>query len=411
MLKTISNAFEVVRTTLGKIKNISRPVSKFILHLLPLWLALNCRYVFTNFHRWGGRTEKSYRSMFCKAFDWFCFNYALIQQHFGEEIIAVFDPTYIKKSGKHTYGLAKFWSGTASRAMKGIELGCLCFVDVQAHTALHGVAVQSPAPASLHTKGKTLIDHYTSIVKDYVEPIKRLTRYIVVDGYFMKRDFIEPLLLQGLHTITKARSDANLRYLYKGQQKQRGRKRLYDAKINTGNVDKRRVTLLLDDKEKTIYTAIVYCVQLKRKVLAAFVYYKDKKGNKKKKSKPHIILTTDIEMKAESMCNYYSLRFQVEFLIRDGKQYAGLEHCQARSKQKLYNHFNLSMTAVAVAKAAYYLSLPQKERGSFSMADIKMQQMNELFAQRIFHNLDINLNCEKYQQAYENALNFGRLRA
>jgi DDE superfamily endonuclease len=260
MLKPISNALEVVRTTLGKIKNISRPVSKFILHLLPLWLVLNCRYVFTNFQRWGGRTEKSYRSMFCKVFDWFCFNYALIQQYFGEEIIAVFDPSYIKKSGKHTCGLAKFWSGTASRAMKGIELGCLCFVDVQARTALHGVAVQSPAPASLHTKGKTLIDHYTSIVKDYVEPIKRLTRYIVVDGYFMKRDFIEPLLLQGLHTITKARSDANLKYLYKGQQKQRGRKRLYDAKVNTGNVDKRRVTLLLDDKEKTIYTAIVYCV-------------------------------------------------------------------------------------------------------------------------------------------------------
>ena len=67
MLKTISNAFEVVNTTLGKITKVSRPIRKFILHILPLWLAMNCRMVFMNMQRWAGRSEKSYRSMFSKT--------------------------------------------------------------------------------------------------------------------------------------------------------------------------------------------------------------------------------------------------------------------------------------------------------------------------------------------------------
>ena len=422
MLKTISNAFEVVNTTLGKITKVSRPIRKFILHILPLWLAMNCRMVFMNMQCWAGRSEKSYRSMFSKTFDWFSFNRALLQQYFRKEIIAVFDPTYIKKSGKKTYGLAKFWSGTAGKALSGLEVGCLCFVDVEAHSALHGIAIQSPTPASLNAKGKTLVDHYAGVVIDRAEDIKALTHYVVADGFFMKKDFIDALLKEGLHVITKARCDANVRYVYKGEQKARSRKRIYDGKIDVCHPDKKKLTLLGKDEEKTIYVGVVYCVTLRRKVLAAFVYYKKKKrGNnnksnnknkdKKKENRPEIIIATDIEMNATTMCLYYGLRFQVEFLIRDAKSYCGLEDCQARSKQKLHSHFNIALTAVSVAKAAYYLSLPKQQREGFSMADTKMMHMNELITERIFSNLNIDLSCKKYQKAYEDCLNFGRLRA
>lgn len=86
---------------------------------------------------------------------------------------------------------------------------------------------------------------------------------------------------------------------------------------------------------------------------------------------PEIIISTDTEMEALTMCKYYGLRFQVEFLIRNAKQYAGMEDCQVRNEQKLHTHFNIAMTVVSVAKAAYHLSLPDGQRRSFSMADIK----------------------------------------
>ena len=45
------------------------------------------------------------------------------------------------------------------------------------------------------------------------------------------------------------------------------------------------------------------------------------------------------------------------------------------------------------------------------MMDVKMMHMNALLTNRFFSNLAINPSCEKYRQAYEDCLNFGRLRA
>ncbi|MCU7552485.1 transposase [Chitinophagaceae bacterium LB-8] len=405
MLKTRSNALRVVEATLGKVKKVSRPVAKFMVHIMELWLSMNCRYVFANMQRWGGKAEKSYRRMFQKFFDWFSFNLQLVKQTCGGEIIAVFDPCFIKKSGKRTYGLDKFWSGTAGKALKGLEVGCLCFVDVEAGTALHALAEQTPPQQILKQKGQTLVSHYVGVVKKHLNKILKVSRYLAADGYFMKREFICPLLQKGLHLITKARRDANFRYLYKGPHKQtRGRPKLYEGKVDTGHIDKRRIQCCYRDSEVKIYTAVVYAMQLKMKVLAAFVYYRDKE-------QPEIIISTDTQMDALVMCRYYGLRFQVEFLIRDAKQYAGMEDCQARSKQKLHTHFNVALTAVSLAKAVYYLSLPKEKRDSFSMADIKMLHMNQLITNRIFINLELDQNDRKIKQLYHQCLNFVRLRA
>jgi hypothetical protein len=405
MLKPKSNALEVVRTTLGEFTQVKKPVSKFIIHIVELWLGMNCRYVFTNMERWGSMTEKSYRNGFKKFFDWFGFNFRLLQRQCGKEIVAVFDPSYIKKSGKQTYGLAMFWSGVSQKTLKGLEIGCLAFVDVVAATAVHSVAEQTPSPKELKAKGKTVVNHYVEVIEKYIGDIKSVTLYLAVDGYFMKKEFIHPLLQQGLHIITKARSDANLKYVFKGNQKGgRGRRKLYDGKINVEKIDKRRLPCCYCDEHVKIYAGAVYCILLKRVVLAAFVYYG-------KKEKPEIIICTDTAMEAMSMCKYYGLRFQVEFLIRDAKQHAGLEDCMARDANKLHTHFNVAMTVVSIAKAAYHLSVPMEKRRSFSMADIKMMHMNELITKRIFSNLDLDLSCRKIKRIYNQCLNFGRLRA
>jgi hypothetical protein len=405
MLNPKSNAVKVAEATLGKITEVKKPVAKFVIHIVELWLGMNCRYVFSNMQRWGKMAEKSYRNCFKKFFDWFGFNFQILRQHGGKEIIAVFDPSFIRKSGKHTYGLGKFWSGVRQKALKGLEIGCLAFVDVTAATALHGEAVQTPSPKELKGKGKTLVNHYVAVIEKHISEIKSVTRYMAVDGYFMKKEFINPLLKQGLHIITKARSDANLRYVFKGRQRGgRGRPKLYDGKINICKIDKRRLPCCYSDEEMKVYAGAVYCVLLKQIVLAAFVYYEDKET-------PEIIICTDVNQEAITVCKYYGLRFQVEFLIRDAKQHAGLEDCMARDENKLHAHFNIAMTVVSIAKAAYYLSVPQEQRGSFSMADIKMMHMNQLITKRIFSNLALDLNCRKIKRVYNQCLNFGRLRA
>jgi hypothetical protein len=92
-----------------------------------------------------------------------------------------------------------FWSGVRQKALRGLEIGCLAFVDVDAATAMHGIAEQTPSLKSLTDKGQTLVHHYVNVIKKYIKDIKPVTRYLAVDGYFMKQEFIKPLLKEGLH--------------------------------------------------------------------------------------------------------------------------------------------------------------------------------------------------------------------
>ncbi len=93
----------------------------FLLDLFDLWLCLHGRYNFTHLGRYEQRNESTYRENFAKPFDFFSFNFLLVQQHLSDQLIIAFDPSYISKSGKCTDGTGKYWSGVAGKAKWGME--------------------------------------------------------------------------------------------------------------------------------------------------------------------------------------------------------------------------------------------------------------------------------------------------
>lgn len=377
---------------------------KFISTLFPLWWSISGRYNFTNLARYACYGEQAIRHAFERGFDFFTFNFELVRTHCGSEKIIVFDPSYISKSGKLTYGLGRYWSGTASQALKGLEIGCLACVDVAAQTAFHLEAFQTPDPA--HRNGKSLVVLYAECILSRVKQLLTISRYLAVDGYFMKKDFILPMLKAGLHVITKMRPDANLHYPVRkeDQPKGRGRKRVKGNKVNLKKIDRRRWTLVTQDKETSLYTAVLYCVVLKQHVRALYLLHHPT-------GKYEVFLSTDTQLAAEKIIAYYRIRFQIEFLLRDAKQHSGLEDCQARSKNKLHFHFNMSLSAVSVAKASYYMNQPEENRGAFSLQSIKRLYHNKLLTEIIFDNLAIKLNSPKIIRLYNQCLCFGNLAA
>ncbi|MEJ7677228.1 MAG: transposase [Segetibacter sp.] len=221
----------------------------------------------------------------------------------------------------------------------------------------------------------------------------------------MKSSFIEPLLKLGLHVITRMRPDANLSYLYTGAQKTgKGRKKLYAGKVDVKNIDKRKWKSCYEDDEIKGFEIKVWCVSLKRIVKAVYVEFKDRKGYT-------ILLSTDTEQKGAKIIRYYQLRFQIEFLIRDAKQYTGLEECQARTETKLYNHFNMSLMSVSLMKLTCWASLTNKEEVPFSMRSIKTYFYNKFLTETIFSNLGLDLNCNKIKKLYSQCLNIGSMAA
>jgi hypothetical protein len=409
MEKAHSNAFDkiscLVNASLQKIERLSKPRLKFLSTIFDLWFGLPVRYTMLNLGRVGSYCEKSIRLHFEMLFDFAAFNTALIKKSCSKELIAAFDPSYIPKSGKQTPGLSKWWSGKHQCTLKGLEISCLSIIDVMAGTAMSMEAVQTPTKEVLQSKNKNMVSHYVSIIKKQMPTLKEMVKYLVVDGYFMKHDFIIPLVNEGLHIITKMRPDADLRYIYAGpKQLKRGRPKVYDGKVDCSNVDKRRIRKFYEDEDAIYYSGIVYCIALKKTVRIMYL-------QQKTTGRYEIFLCTDIFIDPRLIIKYYRLRFQIEFLIRDAKQHAGLEECQARSENKLFFHFNMSLSTVSVAKAAMWLSLPKEKRKAFSMRNIKLMYYNKILTERIFSNLALDLNCKKIKRIYNQCLDIGELAA
>ena len=65
-----------------------------------------------------------------------------------------------------------------------------------------------------------------------------------------------------------------------------------------------------------------------------------------------LYFSTDDSMDGREVLDYYRTRFQLEFCFRDGKQHAGITNCQSTDFRKLDFHFNASLAAVNLVKAA-----------------------------------------------------------
>jgi hypothetical protein len=122
-----------------------------------------------------------------------------------------------------------------------------------------------------------------------------------------------------------------------------------------------------------------------------------------------ILFSTDLTLIGKWIYLYCKSRFQIEFLFRDAKQYAGLTNCQCRDEKKMYFHFNTSLTAVSLSKATCFLLNDKTKNQPFSMADIKTRNYNKLIADRIIANLDVMSSPQKTEQIYQQIMVLGSI--
>jgi hypothetical protein len=411
----LHKALDLVNTTIQKVTKITKPQLKFFVWLIRRWWMLPVRYNFLNLSRYGGYSDRAVREQFTKPLPFaelFDGLYCPLQQ---KECIIAFDPTFIPKSGKHTPGVYKFWNGSHRRAEKGLEAGVLALIDVDDHMAYHIEATQTevkPAdvaatPAVTEEDGnKGTMEQYATMITSHTAMLQSYSSVVVADGYFMKKGFIDTLRSQGFEVVTKGRKDASLNYLYHGPYSGHGRPRQFSGKVNLKRIDKRRWKQCYQDEQNTAYEVVVYSVSLKRKVKAVYVVSAKEKGYE-------LLISTDVEMAGEKVLQYYRLRFQIEFLIRDAKMYAGLEQCQARSQDKLYNHWNIALFSVSLARWQWWAKLPdyQKQDTPFSMRTVKTACLNQYMAETIFSILGLDMSSKKVKKLFKQCLNIGNIAA
>ena len=382
---------------------------RFLIDILMLYLGLRGRRNFLQMSREGDKVEQSYRYQFGQSFDWMDFNVKWTMEHCSSECIIGFDPSYISKSGKCSPGLGYFYSGCAGQYKRGLEIASIAAIDVKQNTAYHLEAVQSPsARKDRIDANKTLVDHYGDIIVQRSTELKKISEILVCDAYFTKKKFVDKVCDQaGMEMIGRLRDDANLKYLYNGSEKKgRGRPRKYAGKISIKNIDKRRFKLVRDAAECRIYWAKVYSVGLGRQISLAYVEYLDAD-----KVITKLYFSTNEHRSAEQILRYYRARYQMEYIFRDAKQHTGLEHCQARSKNKLHFHFNASLSAVSVAKGIARKGCQKDMAIPISVSDIKMELQNRNMIQSIFSIYGFDHKLIKINSGYKKLLFVGKIAA
>ena len=306
------------------------------------------------------------------------------------------DETVVSKSGESTYGLSRFFSSVSGKTIPSLGFLSLSLVSVKEQRSYPMIMEQivrgdtcSPGPPETshprdttqtplpqrkrgrpkQNRNKTeveLSDTLKQIQTMLQGVLKRIddlipVRYLVLDGYFGHNNALQMTQQCGLELISKLRVNTAL-YLpptepYTG----RGRPRLYGERFDPQQIDpKYRVSLQTQGN----ITTEVYQAQLRHKkfpeplnVVCIL------KTHLRTHRKSHVLLfSSDLTLDAETLMDYYSLRFQLEFNFRDAKQYWGLEDFMNVNKTPVNNAANLSMFMVNVSAKLLEPGVPRSKR-------------------------------------------------
>jgi hypothetical protein len=145
--------------------------------------------------------------------------------------------------------------------------------------------------------------------------VENKVRYLVCDGFYAKEKTLAKASDVGLLVITKLRCDANMKFLYVGKQKSKGRKHQYGDNINwkaTDLLDKIDLEHNYPSTEKEyaqlasckLYSKVVYSVKWKQKLKIVLVI-KTENG----KQRMAILACSDLTLSAQNIAQYYYLRF------------------------------------------------------------------------------------------------------
>jgi hypothetical protein len=367
--------------------SISKSRKKFINHILILFLSIKGRVNFLQMERYGVYCEQSYRESFKEEFNFFEFNKALISE-VSPTVIIGFDPSYLSKSGKKTYGVGYYWSGVASQAKWGLEMAGLAAIDTNLNTAFHLNAIQTPSGQEFADLKLTLLEYYGTLITKDAEKLRAISQYVVADAYFSKLPFLDAVSKSKMFLISRLRQDSDLLYLFNGPMTgQKGAPKKYDGKVNLKKIDLNHFTLDYQDKEMKVYGAVLFSKAFKRKIKVAFVEYlkEDKVVSTK------IYCSSNVKQETLEVVLFYKSRFQMEFVFRDGKQFTGVNTCEARSKEKLDFHINTALTCVNLAKIDWFSNVKNHKK-PFSISDYKTHFNNELMINTFISKFGINPN-------------------
>jgi len=329
-----------------------------------------------------------------------------------DEYILAGDEVVASKAGKETYGLDRFFSSLEQRPIPGLSFFTFSLVNVRERqsypvqttqvvkSAEEKAASKAKAQAKKARKtaekkkpgrpkgskdrnkrgvvlnnGCAVRNHNELLriqkaLRALLETIRTILslKYIVLDGHFGNYPSAWMVRQESLHLISKLRSDAALYPAFEGEYRGFGRRTKYGEKIAVHQMGDKylKETSIEGNLRTDIYQGTFYNKEFDFALNVVILL----KTNLVTQAQAHVILfSTDLDLAYDTIIEFYSLRFQIEFNFRDAKQYWGLEDFMNVKETAVTNAACLSFFMVNLS---FLLRQPFRQSNpDYSIVDLK----------------------------------------
>ena len=349
-------------------------------------LGMTGRVTMLGLSRWAGQGG-SYRTVqrfFSTVMPWATLFWVFFRQQVyrpGEVYLLAGDEVVVTKAGQHTYGLDRFFASLYGKPVPGLAFFALSLVSVQDRRSfpirVEQVVRSETEKAARKAKAEAKKQKLTTDkrrpgrpqgrqntdkaavtltlelvrIKSMIEALLQLIAeciplsYLVLDGHFGNHNAWHMAQQCQVQLISKLRCDSALYVPYDGPYAGRGPRRKYGSRLDYRNIPDKylKETTVEDHIQTRLYHAQLLHKEFAQPLNVVLIV----KTNLHTQAWAHVILfSSDLELAYDTLRDYYSLRFQIEFNFRDAKQYWGLEDFMNITATAVTNAANLSLFMV-----------------------------------------------------------------
>jgi len=415
-----------------------------------------------NISRWTGKGGgyRNIQRFFAQPTDWLALNILLLTSTYAnssskDRYIIALDEVVEAKAGKCTFGVAWFYSSIAGRVIRSISNHVISLIDTEKEKSFVLTHEQTEKPKvkpvkkkkprkkgkksstkktpkgkagrPKGSKNKQNVKH-TGLLYESFERLLSLVvplilvwypmlKYVVADGAYGRKTCCLIVREFSLDLISKLNRNTALYLPYQGKYGGRGRPRKYGAKLDYQNLPAEY--LVSDVIEDNIVTKIyqikgVWTRRMPYLLNVVIIIKIDQITQKKARV---ILFSTDLDLEAEKILRFYSLRFQIEFNFRDAKQYFGLADFKNIKKQQVNNAVGLALFMDNISMILMEQAKQEWKEEKVSIQDLKAYFRAEKYLEDILNTLEIPLedilNQPKIQQVLKigavNRTNFAKM--
>ena len=295
-----------------------------------------------NIARWSTCGYPTVQRFFATDIHWPSLHTAVVTTHLYEKshtFLLAYDETTITKSGKKTYGIDPYYSGTDGHVVKGLSFKRSHGRPLGSHNKRLQDQPLSPELARIDTQITQFL---------HENNCKIPLRYIAFDGHFGNIPTLEIVQRHGLHIITKLRADSVLYLPLDTPYSGRGRPKIFGEKVDVRNLPTHYCVQTTHDGDTQIQL-FQFTARVKASTQLLNIVVRKITQRKKKTATYTILMSSDLALTAVQLVEYYGLRFQIEFNFRDAKQHFGLEDFMNVTATAVNNAANLAMCMVNVS--------------------------------------------------------------